>query len=162
MNKQYSIILGVGGLLALLVSLPLEWMTIYNAKLQFDGGMQGFDQMMPSPFGAMTASVTGLNGHVTFLIKMPIWLIVTFGLLGLGLALVKNFGYGNFKNFIPLIPLSLSTVYVLLALLVTVTSPDANPQIGLFLALVGLVMGYIYTLKPPIVSLEEGSDASGS
>ena len=110
----------------------------------------------------MTASVTGLNGHVTFLLKMPIWLIVIFGLLGIGLALLKNFGYGNFKNYIPLIPLSLSTVYVLLALLVTVTSSDANPQIGLFLALVGLVMGYIYTLKRPVASLVGNSVKSGS
>lgn len=162
MNKHNSIILGIGALLALLVSLPLEWMTIYNVKMQFNGGMQGFDQMMPSPFGPMTASVTGLNGHVTFLLKMPIWLIVIFGLLGIGLALLKNFGYGNFKNYIPLIPLSLSTVYVLLALLVTVTSSDANPQIGLFLALVGLVMGYIYTLKRPVASLVENSVKSGS
>jgi len=45
-------------------------MTIRGAQFQSDNG-----GMLDSAFGGMTISVTGLNGHVTFLVKTPIWFI---------------------------------------------------------------------------------------
>ena len=37
MAKNNSIILGIGAMVSLLISLPLEWMTIHNARMQFGG-----------------------------------------------------------------------------------------------------------------------------
>jgi hypothetical protein len=146
MNKNNSIIMGIGALLALVLSLPLEWMTIHNAKMQFSGGLQGFGEMMSSSFGTMTLEVTGINGHITFLIKLPIWLIVVIGLIGVILALLNCLRATSLPKLVPLVPLSLSALYVVVALFITIGSSEATLGVGIFVALVGLVLGYIHAL----------------
>jgi len=54
-----------------LLSLPMTWMTIRGAQIQ-----GGFGEMFNSALGGMTFDVTGLNGHLTFLVKTPIWFII--------------------------------------------------------------------------------------
>jgi len=50
--------------------------------------------MFNSAFGGMTIDVTGLNGHVTFLFKTPIWFIVCVAIAANALQLM-----GNSKTF---------------------------------------------------------------
>ena len=146
MNKNNSIILGISAMVALVISLPLEWMTIHNAKMGFSGGFQGFGDMMSSPFGAMTLKVTGINGHITFLAKLPIWLIVGVGLVGVLLAFLNCLRATSLPKLVPLVPLSLSALYVFIALVITIGSSEATIGVGIFVALLGLVLGYIHAL----------------
>ena len=62
MNRNSSIIVGVVALLVLVLSLPLEWMTIHNAKVQFPG----LNEMRSSSLGTMTVKVTVINGFIKF------------------------------------------------------------------------------------------------
>jgi hypothetical protein len=146
MNKSNSIILGIGAMLALAISLPLEWMTIHNAKMQFSGAFQGVGDMMSSSLGTMTLKVTGINGHITFLAKLPIWLIVGVGLVGVLLAFLNCLRATSLPKLVPLVPLSLSALYVFIALVITIGSSEATIGVGIFVALLGLVLGYIHAL----------------
>ena len=146
MNKSNSIILGIGAMLALAISLPLEWMTIHNAKMQFSGAFQGVGDMMSSSLGTMTLKVTGINGHITFLAKLPIWLIVVVGLVGVLLAFLNCLRVATLPRIVPLVPLSLSAIYVVIALLVTIGSSEATVGVGVFVALLGLILGYVHAL----------------
>ncbi len=154
MNKNNSIIMGIGAMLALVISLPLEWMTIHNARMQFSGGVQGFGEMMSSSLGTMTLKVTGINGHITFLAKLPIWLIVVVGLIGVLLALLNCLRATSLPRLVPLIPLSLSAVYVVVALLITIGSSEATVGVGIFVALIGLALGYTHALTYRITPQE--------
>jgi len=145
-NKNNSIVLGIASMLALAVSLPLEWMTIRNAKMQFSGGFQGFGDMMSSSLGSMTLKITGMNGHITFLFKVPIWLIVVVGLAGVLLAFLNGLQATSFPRLVPLVPLSLSALYVGIAFIVAVGSSEATVGIGMFVACLGLALGYIHAL----------------
>jgi amino acid transporter len=141
MNSN-AIVIGVGALLALVISLPLEWMTIHNAQIQFDDGFEELEEMMSPSFGQMTVKVTGINGRITFLVELPIWLIVVVGLIGVILALLNSLGVASLPKLASLIPISLSSLYVIVALILTIASSEASLGVGIFVALVGLGLGY--------------------
>ncbi len=84
MNQQTKNTMLVVAILAGLLSLPTTWMTIRNA--QFQGGM---GEMFNTAFNNMTIDVTGLNGHVTFLVKTPIWLIVVLAIAASAMQLMQ-------------------------------------------------------------------------
>ncbi len=149
MNKNNSIMMGIGGMLALVISLPLEWMTIKIAKMnipQFGGGFEGLGNMMSSTFGNMSTSVTGFNGHVTLLAKLPIWLIVVVGLMGVLLAVLNSLRITMLPKYVPLIPMAISAIYVLATLLIAAGSSEATVGIGGFVAIIGLAMGCVLGL----------------
>ena len=66
-----------------LLSLPMTWLTIRDAQIQ-----SGFGEMFNSAFGGITIDVTGLNGHLTFLVKTPIWFIVLLAIAASSLQLM--------------------------------------------------------------------------
>ncbi|MHC4745212.1 MAG: hypothetical protein ACYS8Z_25125 [Planctomycetota bacterium] len=154
MNKNNSIIMGIGAMLTLIISLPLEWMTIHNARMQFSGGFQRFGERMSSSLGGMSVKVTGINGHITFLAKLPVWLIVVVGLIGTILAFLNCLRVASLPKFVPLIPLSISALYVVVALLITIGSSEATVGVGVFVALTGLVLGYIHALTYRVAAEE--------
>jgi hypothetical protein len=71
MKQQYKNSLLALAIVVGLLSLPMTWMTIRGAQIQ-----GGFGEMFNSVFGNMTFDVTGLSGHVTFLVETPIWFII--------------------------------------------------------------------------------------
>jgi len=150
MNKNNAIITGLGAMLALVISLPLEWMTIHNAKVQFSGGFE----RMSSLFGPITVRATGFNCQIPFLAKLPIWLVVVVGLIGVLLAFLNRVGATSLPKFVPLIPLSLSAVCVVVVFLVTVVSSESTVGIGFFVALIGFVLGYVHALGHQIAPQE--------
>lgn len=147
MGNNNALIMGIASLLALALSLPLEWMTIHNAHMQLSGGMQGFGQHMGSSMGTMTLQVTGINGSITFLAKVPIWLIVGLGMVGSGLALLNALGAASLPKLVPLIPLVLAAFYTGIAIAVAIASAEASLGIGAFIALLGLVLGTVLTFS---------------
>ena len=118
-NDSNKIVLGVLSIFALLLSIPLEWMTIHGAKLQFQGEMGNFmGNMFSQGFGGITLTLTGLNGNITFLVKLPIWLIVVIGLIGVVLSLLNSLRITSLPRGVLLIPLFLSAIYMIIGLFV--------------------------------------------
>ena len=154
MNKNNAILMGVGAILALVISLPLEWMTIHNAPMQFNGGPQGLGNMIAPSLTTMTVKVTGINGHITFLVKLPIWLIVVVGMIGVLLAVLNCLRVASIPRIAVLIPLSLSTLYVVITLVITIGIEEATVGIGIFIALIGLGLGYAQALTYRINATE--------
>lgn len=149
MNKNNAILLGISAILALAVSVPLVWMTVHEGHIELSGGPPGFNRMPAPSVPAINFEVTGINGHITFLTKVPIWLIVAVGIAGVLLALLNCLGAASLSRVVPLIPLSASAVYILIALVVAVGSEKASVGAGTFVALIGLGLGYAHALAGP-------------
>ena len=85
-TKQKNTLL-VGAILAGVLSLPMTWMTIQNAQPSFGNGLGG---LLASQLPSMSIDVTGLNGHITLLIKSPIWFVVAIVIGASALQLMKH------------------------------------------------------------------------
>lgn len=68
MNAKQKNSLLAAAIVAGLLSLPMNWLTIRGAQVE-----GGFGMFFP---GNLTVDVTGLSGYVTFLFKTPLWFIV--------------------------------------------------------------------------------------
>ena len=121
-------------IVAALLSLPLTWMTIQNAQIQ-----GGFDNMFNS-FGGMTINVTGLNGHLTFLFKTPIWLVVCVAILANVLQLMAGSKSFAIPGFAQLGTAIIATLWVGLAIIIAISSSDATLGIGALLGLLSTVI----------------------
>lgn len=85
-TKQQNTLL-VGAVLAGLLSLPMTWLTIHNVQPSFGNGLGG---LFSSEFPRMSLDVNGLNGHLTLLIKSPIWFVVAIAIGASVLQLMKH------------------------------------------------------------------------
>lgn len=85
-TKQQNTLL-VGAVLAGLLSLPMTWLTIHNVQPSFGNGLGG---LFGSEFPRMSLDVNGLNGHLTLLIKSPIWFVVAIAIGASVLQLMKH------------------------------------------------------------------------
>ncbi len=146
MNKNNALILIIGAMLVLVISLPLEWMSIQNASANFSGPFQELGNRMTQTLGKVSMSVTGLNGHVTFLFKMPIWLIVVIGLIGALLSMLNTLKVTSMPQPVPLILLGFSILYMIIALLIAIGSGNASVGIGVFVGLLGNGLAIIHVL----------------
>jgi hypothetical protein len=146
LNRSNALLLGFGSLLALAVSIPLEWLTIHNATMTLD--INGMPQGMPSGFGPISLTVTGLNGHLSLGVKAPIWLLIVVGMVGTALSMLNTTGVTGTPRWIPGIPLAIAAIYFLAGLLIGL-SGDASLGIGTFVALAGVSMGFVLVLRAP-------------
>ncbi|GIX01047.1 MAG: hypothetical protein KatS3mg111_4379 [Pirellulaceae bacterium] len=124
----------VCGIVAAVLSLPLTWMTIQNAQIQ-----GGFGNMFNS-LGGMTINVTGLNGHLTFLIKTPIWFIVCVAISANVLQLMassQSFAIPKVAQWATAI---VATLWVGLAVLIAIGSGKATLGIGALLGFASAVI----------------------
>ncbi len=156
MNKNNSMVLGVGAAIALLVSLPLEWMTIHNAAMLFNGGFPDVAGLQGSPMGGMSVAVNGFNGSITLLLKLPIWLIVLFGVTGVLLAILNSQRVTSLPKAVPMLCLALSSAYVLLAFGTIILNSSASTAVGILVAMGGLVMGLKYAQKSSAATERDG------
>ncbi|QDU88263.1 hypothetical protein Pla175_16370 [Pirellulimonas nuda] len=133
----------------LLASLPLEWVTIHNAKFNFGGGpgeQMGFNLPMPAGF---SIAATGLNGTLSLgPLKAPMWLLAgaAAGLLLIGL--LNALRLAAVPKAAVLVPLGLIGL-VLLVGLAGVLSGDGSLGAGYLLALAGIAVGAISVLSSP-------------
>lgn len=158
--KNYSILFAVMAIIALLGSLPLTWITIQNAtievSLEVDGELddetreeyetliKDLKEKYNSPSETMTAHVSGLKGKITIGIVLPIWLIVGIGLFGVLLAVLNNFRVFSYSRIWSIIPLTFSSLCVVIIILITIGNPEATIRIGVFVTIMGLVFGFMY------------------
>ncbi|WP_417395955.1 hypothetical protein [Gimesia chilikensis] len=133
-------------ILAGLLSLPLTWMTIQNAQIQ-----GGFGNMFNS-LGGISLNVTGLNGHVRFLFKTPIWLIVCMAMLANVLQLMAGSKSFTIPRLIQWATAMIATAWIGLTVILAISSDQATLGIG---ALVGAMSAAI-----PVVCLYLSSPES--
>ena len=151
MNKNNTPVALIIAIILLICSIPIRWMTIHNVTINTPRLPDGFPQM-PGGFPAMSGmsfAINGLNGNITLGPQMPIWFIVVAGIVGLVLVLLNSLRVCNIPRWGVLIPLGFSLLYVLFGLGVGITSSDATPGVGGFLALVGLGIGCWCALIAP-------------
>jgi|GEM_PF-5641022 len=131
--KTHTAVLGMIALMCLIISLPMEWMTLHGPELQF-GVLQ------------MTVEVSGLNGYIGYLFTLPIWMIVGFGLLGIGLGFINVNPRSSIPRVALFIPLLFSTIYIVTAFIISAFSSQVTLKVGLVLATIGVLLGLIYLL----------------
>ena len=120
MKSNNHVVLAVGSMVALLLSIPLGWFQI-----------SGF-------------AANGINGSLTFIVQLPIWLVVVFGVLGVSLKMLNHLGLTSIPRFACVGFLLLSSLYVLIALVLLPASSEVELRVGPFVAFFGLVLGYLH------------------
>jgi len=125
------------------ISLPLPWMTITEATIQ-----GGFGNMLNSPFGRLTIDVTGLNGHVTFLFKMPIWFIVGIAIAASVLQLMHNSKMFAIPRFAEWLTSIVAVTWVAFAIIIALLSGKATLGIGSLLGLASAVIPVVCLAIP--------------
>ncbi|MEE2883660.1 MAG: hypothetical protein VYD70_08025 [Planctomycetota bacterium] len=123
MKSNNHVVLAVGSMVALLLSIPLGWFQI-----------SGF-------------AANGINGSLTFIVQLPIWLVVVLGVLGVSFSLLNQLRLTSIPKFVCLGFLMVSSLYVLIAVVLLPSSSGIKLEIGPFIALLGLVLGYCHVLS---------------
>lgn len=129
MTRANTFIIGSVAILALIISIPLEWMTLHNAKMNFPG------------LFSQSLVLTGFNGHITILAPVPFWALVLLGLVGAVVALLNGLSISSLPRIVVLVPLLLSLLHVGAALMIPHFSDgEATLGIGGFVAFIGLAL----------------------
>lgn len=137
-NSLLALAIGCG-----LLSLPMTWMTIRGAQIQ-----GGFGELFNSAFGGMTIDVTGLNGHITFLVKTPIWFIVLLAIAASVLQLVKESKMFAIPRAGAWGVACLAVVWVGIAIVMALSSGKASLGIGALLGLTSAAIPMAMLLVP--------------
>jgi hypothetical protein len=151
-NKVVVVILGA---ILLLASLPSEWMTIRNATLNFPGAS------VPGA-GGLTFTVTGFNGHITWGAKLPIWFIVSLGLVSLLMILLNRIKATSLPTWVILAPGIISAAFSCVGIFIGATSEQTSLGMGGFLAIAGLICGALAHFGSLKGNDELGAPANGS
>ena len=138
-----------------LISLPLTWMTIRGATIQ-----GGLGEMFNSMLGGMTIDVTGLNGHVTFLFKTPIWFIVGVAIAASVLQLMHNFEMFAISRIVEWLTSIVAVAWVLIAIIIALFSGQASLGIGSLLGLASSVIPVVCLAIPTPRKQESDSNNS--
>lgn len=146
-NNNRAILAAVAAAM-LLCSLPLTWMTIQNAQIEFSGtpfgsggpfGNGGPTLQMPG-FPGMQLAVTGTNGSMTLGAKLPIWLLVVAAVGAILVAMLNELNVASVPAAVLLVVLGVVGLFFGAGLL-AVFSGEASLGIGYLLAVAGLVIG---------------------
>jgi hypothetical protein len=113
-----------------LLSLPMTWMTIRGAQI-----LGGFGEMFNFAFDGMTIDVTGLNGHLTFLVKTPIWFIILVAIAASVVQLMRGSKTFAIPSAVEWGIACVAVAWVGLALVIALFSGKASLGIGALLGL---------------------------
>ena len=133
----------------------MTWMTIHGAQIQ-----GGFGDMFNSTFGGMTIAVTGLNGHLTFLVKTPIWFIVLVAIAASVLQLMRGSKTFAIPRAAEWGVASLAVGWIGIAIVIALFSGKASLGIGALLGLTSAVVPLAMLLAPsPAPDLLDADDS---
>ena len=163
----------VTAILAGLMSLPLTWMTIHNARVQSEGGvnirlgfisahdhnaelkfgggmndrggMNAHIEMFGAPYSAMSFDVTGLNGHVTMFFNAPLWFVICVAIGANVLQLMQHSRLFTVPTFAAWGTALIGIVWTSAPIGLTLVTGKATPGIGWLPAM--------YCAAAPIVCL---------
>jgi hypothetical protein len=128
-------------ILAGLISLPLTWMTIHNAKLE-----SGFGDL--SAFAGITVEVTGLNYQVTFPLKTPFWCIIGVAIAASLLQLMRNSKMFAIPRFAEWLTAIVAVAWISLIIIVTWFSGEVSLGIGSLFGLASAVIPVVCLAIP--------------
>lgn len=131
MNDQTRTSLLVVGIIAGALSIPMTWFTIHNA--QMNGPFPG----MSFP-GGMSFDVTGLNGSITFLFKIPIWFLSLAAVGANVLQLLRNNAAFPVSKVVDGILAGVACVWIAIGVLTSLSG--ASLGIGAILGLAAAVI----------------------
>ena len=124
------------GAAAALLSIPLPWMTVSQptGEMFFPGGSPpaGLRAAAGGLLPTVTADVTGLNGHVTLLVKVPLWLVALAAAAACGVPLLSGAGAFEVPRWLPWALAVPAGVWVGASLVIALFSARATPGIGVF------------------------------
>jgi len=131
MNPKQKNTLLAAGIVSGLMSLPMTWMTIPTAEMQIEGGGDLFN----SAFQGMTFDITGLNGHVTLLLKTPLWFVVGIAIALNVLQLMRSSdAFAIPKSALWIVAIG-AAIWITIPMIMVLSSGEATLGIGWFLGL---------------------------
>ncbi|QDU55550.1 hypothetical protein [Aeoliella mucimassa] len=160
-NNNQIVLCVIAGVL-LVFSLPLTWMTIQNPTVSFNGSPFG-DTAMNFPMSNMlpvSMKVTGLNGHITLGVQLPIWLLVTAAISAIGLVGLNIASVTNIPSVTPVLILGVVTLYLATGIFAALGG-NASLGIGYIMAIVGTAGGMFLSLSQ-MLSAKQTTAASNS
>ncbi len=162
-DKQKKTLL-ISAIIAGVVSLPMTWLTVQNARMSFPGGFGG---MLPSGFASMSINVTGISGFVTFIIKSPLWFIVLIAIAANVLQLLRNSKSVEIPKLAEWITAIVAVVWTTVPILIALTSGQVTPAVGwllgVFCAATPLACLWLERSAPaPAVEMPKAFNNSGS
>lgn len=139
----------VTAIIAGMMSLPMTWMTIHNAQFLF-GVRNGLNQMFGEGLPGISVDVTGLNGHVTMLIKAPLWFVVCVAIGSSVLQLIQHSRVFAVPTFSAWGAAVFGLVWTMAPIVPAMLTGKVTPGIGWLLAM--------YCAAVPLVCLAVRSD----
>lgn len=155
MDPKQKNSLVAAGIVSGLVSLPMTWMTIRNAQIQFEGGLGG---LFNHSFPGMTIDVTGLNGHVTMLFKTPLWFVVLVAIAANVLQIMKSSKAFAIPKTAQWTIAIASAVWIAIPALLAVSSGNATLGIGWFLGVCCAAAPLICLFAPDSISMNSTAE----
>jgi hypothetical protein len=132
MNSKTKNTILAAGIVSGLASLPLTWMTIHNASMNVEGGL---GELFNSAFQGMTFDVTALNGHVTLLIKTPLWFVVAVAIAANVIQLMRHSNAFAIPKIALWIAAVMAAAWIAIPVLVALSSGKVTLGIGFLLGL---------------------------
>ncbi len=132
MNQKQKNTLLAAGIVSGLVSLPMTWMTIRNAEMQIPAGL---GNLFDSAFQGMAFDVTGLNGHVTLLVKTPLWFVIAIAIGANVIQIMRSSNAFAIPRIALWIVAVLAAVWVTIPISFALSSGKATVGVGWFLGL---------------------------
>lgn len=154
MNAETRRLLLSGAILLSLLSLPMTWMTIHDPEVT-----GGFGGMLP--LAGLSLDVTGLNGHVNFLVQTPLWFVVC---VIAGASVMEWMHYGGVAKIprpVVLMVGGAGLVWVGIAILTALGSGKASLGLGSILALAGAVLCLSSVMNPGSQDSDRTSPGAG-
>ncbi|MCA9260813.1 MAG: hypothetical protein KDA61_16480, partial [Planctomycetales bacterium] len=143
---------------ALLVSLPLPWLTISTNSMTLpDPSVTAHGRLGPGPtrlplpdFMNFKLTATGLNGSIRLGDSVPIWLLVTIATVATSLAIANTRGVTAVPRKALIGVLGVVGLFFGAAI-VAVASGEATAGVGLLLACVALAVAMFQIASTPSV-----------
>ena len=138
MDRGTPALLALVALALLATSVPMEWFTLHDAALTLSGPAFELGDVSFMPANA-TLVATGLNGSLTILVDVPIWVVVVLGALGVLVVAADRLGLARVSRVVPALLIAVSAVHVVAAMLVGALGEGASLGAGSFVAAGGLI-----------------------
>ncbi|MGF1655638.1 MAG: hypothetical protein ACFCU3_01525 [Verrucomicrobiales bacterium] len=144
MSKKLNnmVVLTIIGIILLLCSLPTIWFEVRDGvNLEVLG-------LRVSTGALLSVEITGLRGTLDVGTKIPLWLIVAIGGVGLGLLFLRQSRIADLPLLAPMVPWALSVALTAYALITALGMEGTTLGIGIFLAGAGLAVGGLGLFSP--------------
>ncbi len=144
------------------VSLPMPWMSVSGA--QIDGSL---GELATATLGDITVNANAFNGHITFLVKTPIWFIVAVAIAASVLQLMENSPAFSIPPLAQWLTATAGVVWIGLVVVLPVFAENAALGIGALVGMVAAVIPLVFLWlaspdeeTPQLESQDESQDKS--